>query len=71
MNATRLLGSKSLKRLSALTMLVDSALAFRRGDWKAGAALLAAAPLSARSTALGFAVQAGIRAYRHLRREGV
>jgi hypothetical protein len=59
--------TRSLKRLSTVSTVVDALLAFRRGRRKSGVLLLGAAALSSRIPGLGTAASLVLRIARRLR----
>ncbi|PGF15429.1 hypothetical protein CP556_04315 [Natrinema sp. CBA1119] len=61
------LNSRSANKLSIVSTLIDSLLAFRRGRPKSGLLLLGAAALSSRVPGLGTAVSLFLRIARRLR----
>lgn len=58
------------RRLSAAALSADAARALAAGRRRTAVRLLALAALAYRSTALGIAVEVGLRLYRRLRRSG-
>ncbi|MFC6836319.1 hypothetical protein [Halomarina ordinaria] len=67
MGLSKLLASKSSRRLSALSMLVQAARALYRGNRRVGALLLGAAVLSYRWSVVGLVAELGIRLYQRSR----
>jgi hypothetical protein len=61
------LNSQSANKLSIVSTLIDSLLAFRRGRPKSGLLLLGAAALSSRVPGIGTAVSLALRIVRRLR----
>ncbi|QLK25055.1 hypothetical protein HYG81_13185 [Natrinema zhouii] len=61
------LNSRSANKLSIVSTLIDSLLAFRRGRPKSGLLLLGAAALSSRVPGIGTAVSLALRIARRLR----
>ncbi|MFB1066827.1 hypothetical protein [Natrinema sp. H-ect4] len=61
------LNSQSANKLSIVSTLIDSLLAFRRGRPKSGLLLLGAAALSSRVPGIGTAVSLALRIARRLR----
>jgi hypothetical protein len=59
--------SKSMKKLSTVSTLVDAAMAFARGREKSGLLLVGAAALSSRVPGLGTAASLLLRLARRLR----
>ncbi|ELZ25521.1 hypothetical protein [Natrinema limicola] len=59
--------SRTANKLSIVSTLIDSALAFRRGRPKSGLLLLGAAALSSRIPGLGTAVSVLLRLVRRFR----
>ncbi len=67
MGLMKFLNSNSAKRLSTVSMLVEAAMAFNRGEPKVAAMLIGAATLSMRWSAVGLAGEALVRLYRRKR----
>jgi hypothetical protein len=61
------LGSKRSGRISALTTLVEAALALYRGETRIAALLLGAAALAYRWSAVGIVAELLIKLYQYLR----
>lgn len=60
---TRLFGSKSVRNLSTVSMVIEAGLALARGKRKIAALLLGAAALASRWSAVGFLAEIAIRVY--------
>lgn len=62
-----ILSSPAARRLSALSMVLEAALAFRRGNKLTAGLLLGASVIALRWSWIGYVAQIGIRAYQFLR----
>ena len=67
MGILNFLASKHARRLSALSMLFESAMAFRRGNRLVSGLLLGATVIALRWSWLGIVAELGIRGYQFLR----
>ena len=66
----KILSSKRTKQLSALSMLAQAGRELKRGDVGLALLYVVGAGVSYKNTAVGFAVQAVLRAYRRMGGKG-
>ena len=66
----KLLSNKRTKQLSALSMLMQAGRELKRGDVKLAVLYVVGAAVSYKNTAVGFAMQAALRAYRRMGGKG-